>query len=361
MGRLLAAGLPTSPLVLFHGRLQHATALLCLRHFGGAATAQHAHAAVGAPVAPTAVAAWCVPAPFGRPLPCSKATARSRTDAWRCLAVQQLHAPPGSAGGAAAARHAILPGEVHLWWLDPRRVNVQAGLGMGTHWRPRSRLQPARSAPRLRPPPRPRPPQSTSDLELQRCSELLTDEELLECATTHDVAGRRQRVLARALTRCMQRIDCCRPAPLRPPAASHCPLPTCPPAPNPRMRCRRSVLAGYLPGAPHPRSLLFERNQHGKPRLNGAAATAAGHRLRFNLTHTASMIGLAVTGGWVGARGGAVNRDARIACCSLTHPSCLARHCSRGAGGPRRGGAGAAHAARPAAPGAAPLLGSGAC
>lgn len=61
---------------------------------------------------------------------------------------------------------------------------------------------------------------------------------------------------------------------------------------------RRSVLAGYLPGSPHPRSLAFGRNMHGKPALVGPRTTAGGHRLRFNLTHTGDMIGLAVTGGW---------------------------------------------------------------
>lgn len=57
------------------------------------------------------------------------------------------------------------------------------------------------------------------------------------------------------------------------------------------------MLAGYLPGSPHPRSLVFGRNLHGKPALLGPHTTAGGHRLRFNLTHTGAMIGLAVTGG----------------------------------------------------------------
>jgi len=59
----------------------------------------------------------------------------------------------------------------------------------------------------------------------------------------------------------------------------------------------RSVLASYLAGTPHPRTLLFGRNAHGKPHLLWPTATPGGHTLRFNLTHTASLIGLAVTGG----------------------------------------------------------------
>lgn len=58
------------------------------------------------------------------------------------------------------------------------------------------------------------------------------------------------------------------------------------------------MLAGYLVGRPDPRSLVFDRNPHGKPRLVRPNATPAGHKLRFNLAHTSSMIGLAVTGGW---------------------------------------------------------------
>lgn len=56
------------------------------------------------------------------------------------------------------------------------------------------------------------------------------------------------------------------------------------------------MLASYLAGSPHPRALLFERNPHGKPALLWPTATPGGHTLRFNLTHTASLIGLAVSG-----------------------------------------------------------------
>ena len=59
---------------------------------------------------------------------------------------------------------------------------------------------------------------------------------------------------------------------------------------------RRSVLAGYIPGGAHPSSLLFERNPHGKPRLLWPSAARSDHVLSFSLTHTATLIGLAVTG-----------------------------------------------------------------
>lgn len=58
----------------------------------------------------------------------------------------------------------------------------------------------------------------------------------------------------------------------------------------------RSVLAGYLPSSIQPRDLLFERNAHGKPCLLWPFAMSGEHKLHFNLTHTASLIGLAVTG-----------------------------------------------------------------
>lgn len=76
---------------------------------------------------------------------------------------------------------------------------------------------------------------------------------------------------------------------------------TAPPG-RPAAHAGRSVLSAYLAGSPHPRSLLFERNSHGKPRLVRPSATPAGHTLRFNLTHTPSLIGLAVTGGHRAAR-----------------------------------------------------------
>jgi 4'-phosphopantetheinyl transferase len=80
-----------------------------------------------------------------------------------------------------------------------------------------------------------------------------------DCCASEDAAVRRERVLARALV--------------------------------------RSVLAGYLPSGTPPRSLLFEKNMHGKPRLLWPASTPSGHMLRFNLTHTSTLIGLAVSGG----------------------------------------------------------------
>ncbi|KAI3437852.1 hypothetical protein D9Q98_000298 [Chlorella vulgaris] len=124
-----------------------------------------------------------------------------------------------AAATAAVAPRAIQPGEVHVWWLLPSNAS--------------------------------------SELELQRCSELLTDEELQECNASEDAGVRRERVLARALV--------------------------------------RSVLAGYLPSSIQPRDLLFERNAHGKPCLLWPFAMSGEHKLHFNLTHTASLIGLAVT------------------------------------------------------------------
>ena len=44
----------------------------------------------------------------------------------------------------------------------------------------------------------------TGDAALQRCSELLTEEELRECLSSGDAAVRRERVLARAHVRCAQ-------------------------------------------------------------------------------------------------------------------------------------------------------------
>ncbi|EFN55799.1 hypothetical protein CHLNCDRAFT_145278 [Chlorella variabilis] len=91
----------------------------------------------------------------------------------------------------------------------------------------------------------------------QCCSELLTQQELQDCSASDEAAVRRERLLARALV--------------------------------------RSVLAGYIPGGAHPSSLLFERNPHGKPRLLWPSAARSDHVLSFSLTHTATLIGLAVT------------------------------------------------------------------
>ncbi|PRW56999.1 L-aminoadipate-semialdehyde dehydrogenase-phosphopantetheinyl transferase isoform X2 [Chlorella sorokiniana] len=210
-GRLAPAA--AQPAVLAHCRqLQHARLKLIVP--------QRALAAGNPAFSPPAAAPrGASPGALAAPRP-SKTTPHP----WRCGAVQQLSsaavdAAVGRLAAAAAPLRVIGPGEVHLWWLDPKKAGGAA--------------------------------------ELARCAELLTEEELQYCGTAGEEGVQRERMLARALV--------------------------------------RSVLAGYLPGSPHPRSLVFGRNMHGKPALLGPHTTAGGHRLRFNLTHTGAMIGLAVT------------------------------------------------------------------
>lgn len=146
--------------------------------------------------------------PAATPAP-SKAR-RGRSLAWRCLAVQQLHAVD-SAGAAAAtaAGRSIGPGEVHLWWLDPRKVRWVCG-----QHRARCSLSACLGLqPFGRPPPltrncpphslvAPLPEQVCGEAELRRCTELLTEDELAYCADSGEETVQRERLLARALVRC---------------------------------------------------------------------------------------------------------------------------------------------------------------
>lgn len=159
----------------------------------------------------------------------------------------------------------IAPGEVHVWWLRTDGVLTLPGL-------------------------------------LESCGNLLERSEMEECLEAKESNGRKVRMVARAFA--------------------------------------RSILARYLAAeaspepAPHPSSLRFVRNAHGKPELLhpsvardqtccGVATSAdyveeareyergvaslkdpTGSRLRFNVTHTAGLIGVAI------ARGVSVGIDA---------------------------------------------------
>ena len=316
----MARAAPAATLLQAHGRsVQSSHLQLALSQLGTLAgrAAQQPSAATCAPLAAALPAAD--PGLWKRRY--------RRQDASRCLAVQQLHADAAgavAAGAAAAAasagKHSIRPGEVHLWWLDPRKVGegccCRTGDGRDSY---RDTLQPALPAPVVTtssPPTRrlpsragpclPAPSPLTCRLQvrdeaaLARCRELLTPEELADCEAAGDAGVQRARVLARALVRCVRTVatDASGWLKLTEACMLGVQLLTADSRASPaRTLTCRSVLAGYLPGAPHPRSLAFDRNPHGKPRLLGpAVATPAGHELRFNLTHTPSMIGLAITG-----------------------------------------------------------------
>ncbi|GAB4819359.1 hypothetical protein N2152v2_006405 [Parachlorella kessleri] len=92
---------------------------------------------------------------------------------------------------------------------------------------------------------------------LQRCAALLSEEELSSCHEAPSPAVAEERLLVRAFV--------------------------------------RAVLSRYLVGQPPPEHLVFQRNEHGKPSLLQPCLTPLRHRLYFNLTHTTSLIGLAVT------------------------------------------------------------------
>ena len=242
---------------------------------------------------------------------------QQRRPGWQCPAAQQLHAAGGvgSGGSAASAGRAIRPGEVHVWWLDPAKVTlpvgqqveavVSAALGIpngACFWGsayPRSPALAALAAALLS--------QVGNEAELARCRELVTAEELADCSTSAEPAVRRERLLARALVRCA--VPAALPHNTHSTAIVLCMLssePLQPCAVLPGHTCTaaatgcRSVLAGYLSEdplkAPHPRRLLFDKNSFGKPHLQWPTATCSGHHLCFNLTHTSSLIGMAVSG-----------------------------------------------------------------
>lgn len=125
----------------------------------------------------------------------------------------------------------VQPGQVHVWWMHPHS-HAAAAL----------------------------PAQSQLHA---RCAALLSPEELAECSTGGSAEAR----LGRLLVRCFL----------------------------------RSVLARYVAptgnGGARPASaaaLQFVRNAHGKPELASPCTTPSGHRLRFNLTHTGGLVGMAV-------------------------------------------------------------------
>ena len=110
------------PAVLEHcRRLQHARLNLIVAQRAPAAGNP---AILGPPAsAPRAPALPALPAPR-----LSKTTPRP----WRSGAVQQLSsaavdAAVGRLAAAAPPVRVIGPGEVHLWWLDPRKVGGEAG------------------------------------------------------------------------------------------------------------------------------------------------------------------------------------------------------------------------------------------
>lgn len=117
-GRLAPAA--AQPAVLTHcRRLQHARLKLILP--------QRALAAGNPAFSPPAAAPrTAAPGALAVPRP-SKTTPRP----WRCGAVQQLStavvdAAVGRLAAAAAPLRVIGPGEVHLWWLDPKKVGGRA-------------------------------------------------------------------------------------------------------------------------------------------------------------------------------------------------------------------------------------------
>lgn len=123
----------------------------------------------------------------------------------------------------------------------------------------------------------------------ERCAPLLPAQELLECGQGGE-GPQLERLLARALV--------------------------------------RSVLCGYLGGGAAPAELAFARNAHGKPELlegldgggGGGARTPEGVPLRFNLTHTGSLLGeLKRRCGGVAGRGGGALLGALL-CCSFLLP-----------------------------------------
>ena len=117
-GRLAPAA--AQPAVLTHcRRLQHVRLKLIVP--------QRALAAGNPAFSPPAPAPrTAAPGATAAPRP-SKTTPRP----WRCGAVQQLSsaavdAAVGRLAAAAAPLRVIGPGEVHLWWLDPKKVGGRA-------------------------------------------------------------------------------------------------------------------------------------------------------------------------------------------------------------------------------------------
>jgi 4'-phosphopantetheinyl transferase len=101
------------------------------------------------------------------------------------------------------------------------------------------------------------------------CAALLSPEEAAECATSKDPASQELRLIARAFT--------------------------------------RTVLSRYVDPHLSPSSLIFERNEHGKPEMIHPKAS-----LRFNLTHTPGLVGIAVTNGAaVGLDAESINRKTK--------------------------------------------------
>ncbi|KAG7668045.1 putative 4'-phosphopantetheinyl transferase [Nannochloris sp. 'desiccata'] len=101
------------------------------------------------------------------------------------------------------------------------------------------------------------------------CATLLSAEEAAECATSSDPASQELRLVARAFS--------------------------------------RIVLSRYINSQTLPSSLVFERNEHGKPEIAHPKAS-----LRFNLTHTPGLIGVAVTSGAaVGLDAESINRKTK--------------------------------------------------
>lgn len=111
---------------------------------------------------------------------------------------------------------------------------------------------------------------------LQACAAMLTAQEVEECSASSDPAARDLRMLARAFL--------------------------------------RSVLVQYLPAGicNDPSGLVFHRSRHGKPALVGVRPDPAEPPLRFNLTHTDGLVGVAVAlGKEVGLDAEAVRRRTR--------------------------------------------------
>ena len=112
----------------------------------------------------------------------------------------------------------------------------------------------------------------------EACTALLTSEEAAECTSSQDVAAMELRLLARAFTRSVL----CRY--LAGTTTSHDPTMTAT-ITNDFSKINTSEVI-------HPSALIFSRNQHGKPELCHPPTS-----LRFNLTHTPGLIGVAVTTG----------------------------------------------------------------
>ena len=139
-------------------------------------------------------------------------------------------------------------GEVHIWWLQHSSSSSPSSSSVS----------------------------NSHVVQLhQACTALVTSEEASECAASKDEATRELRLLARAFSRSVL----CRYLPVAESTVEENITTT---TTNTTFKASSRI---------DPTSLLFQRNEHGKPELSHPFGTF----LRFNLTHTPGLIGVAVT------------------------------------------------------------------